>query len=55
LDLAATMNLTDDNVSAGISPEDLRKKPWKYIGYRGFSKFIASDNDFFYFPVVSVN
>jgi hypothetical protein len=23
------------------------EKPWKYVGYRGFSRFIASDHDFF--------
>jgi len=23
------------------------KKPWKYVGYRGFCEFIASDDDFF--------
>jgi hypothetical protein len=26
-----------------------RSKPWKEIGYRGFSAFIASDNDFLIF------
>lgn len=26
---------------------DRNRKPWKYIGYSGFSSFIASDNDFF--------
>jgi hypothetical protein len=26
---------------------DYEKKPWKYIGYRSFTSFIASDNDFF--------
>jgi hypothetical protein len=30
-----------------VSPRDASKKPWKYIGYRGFCDFIASDNDFF--------
>lgn len=25
------------------------KKPWKYIGYRGFSAFISSDDDFLVF------
>ena len=28
---------------------DIHKKPWKYIGYRGFASFVASDNDFFIF------
>jgi hypothetical protein len=26
-----------------------RRKPWKEIGYRGFSAFLASDNDFLVF------
>jgi hypothetical protein len=30
-----------------ITAEDLRKRPWKHIGYKGFSRFISSDNDFF--------
>ena len=29
------------------SQADIEEKPWKYIGYRSFSAFIASDNDFF--------
>lgn len=29
------------------SEEEALKKPWKYIGYQSFSKFVASDNDFF--------
>lgn len=27
--------------------EELEKKPWKFIGYRGFSTWMASDDDFF--------
>lgn len=30
-----------------ITHEDRKKQPWKYIGYRGFCKFVASDDDFF--------
>ncbi|CAG9972447.1 unnamed protein product [Clonostachys byssicola] len=26
---------------------EIRQKPWKYVGYDGYSKFIASDSDFF--------
>lgn len=29
------------------SQADVDAKPWKYAGYRSFSTFIASDNDFF--------
>jgi hypothetical protein len=30
-----------------VTSHDRSKKPWKYIGYRGFCDFVASDNDFF--------
>jgi len=35
--------------AVGTEPteEDVQRKPWKYIGYRGYSKFISSDDDFF--------
>lgn len=34
--------------AVGTEPteEDVQRKPWKYIGYRGYSKFISSDDDF---------
>ncbi|KAH0556095.1 hypothetical protein GP486_005971 [Trichoglossum hirsutum] len=39
---------TDDEIMLDeISPQDMRKKPWKYIGYRKFCEFVTSDNDFF--------
>ncbi|KAJ4263347.1 hypothetical protein NW762_006165 [Fusarium torreyae] len=31
------------------SIEDLQRKPWKFIGYRGYAGFIASDDDFHIF------
>lgn len=27
--------------------QEIHRKPWKYIGYRGYANFIASDDDFF--------
>ncbi len=27
--------------------QEIHQKPWKYIGYRGYADFIASDDDFF--------
>ncbi len=36
------------NPRTGITKEDIEKKPWKYIGYHGYSNFISSDNDFFF-------
>ncbi|KAK7403419.1 hypothetical protein QQX98_010832 [Neonectria punicea] len=32
---------------APLSDYEIRKKPWKYIGYRGYSDFISSEDDFF--------
>ncbi|KAF2109647.1 hypothetical protein BDV96DRAFT_502346 [Lophiotrema nucula] len=29
------------------TPDDYSRKQWKYVGYRGFCDFVASDNDFF--------
>jgi hypothetical protein len=29
------------------SEEDIQLQPWRYIGYRGYAKFIASDTDLF--------
>ncbi|KAJ8112218.1 hypothetical protein ONZ43_g5440 [Nemania bipapillata] len=30
-----------------ITREDVEHKPWKYVGYRGYTKLIASEDDFF--------
>lgn len=35
------------DVSLEPTKEELEKKPWKFIGYRGFSMWMASDDDFF--------
>ncbi len=32
---------------AALTQEEIEKKPWKYIGYRGYSDFISSENDFY--------
>ncbi len=32
-----------------LTEEEIEKKPWKYIGYKGYSEFLASENDFFIF------
>jgi hypothetical protein len=49
-----TASRLDSNISqpdwrtiARPSQDELLNKPWKYTGYRAFSQFIASDNDFF--------
>jgi hypothetical protein len=43
-------------MASSISEEELkainieqRKKPWKYLGYRAFASFLASDNSFLIF------
>ena len=35
--------------SQGVEPsaEEVAKKPWKYIGYEGYTNFIASDDHFY--------
>jgi mannose-6-phosphate isomerase class I len=30
-----------------LTEEEIEEKPWKYIGYRGYSEFISSENDFY--------
>lgn len=30
-----------------LSYQERKNQPWRYIGYRGFCKFVTSDNDFF--------
>ncbi|KAK5952926.1 hypothetical protein OHC33_006047 [Knufia fluminis] len=30
-----------------LTEEDIQRKPWRYIGYKGFSEWMASDDDFF--------
>ncbi|KAK7913889.1 hypothetical protein PG985_011592 [Apiospora marii] len=36
------------------SEQDIQTKPWKYVGYRGYSDFIASDKDLLIFRRFSV-
>ena len=30
-----------------VTEKSVQEKPWRYIGYRGFSEWLASDDDFF--------
>jgi hypothetical protein len=32
-----------------LTQEELDDKPWKYIGYRGYSEFLSSENDWLIF------
>ena len=36
-----------ENATWEPSKIEVDQKPWKYRGYQSFSKFVASDNDFF--------
>lgn len=45
-DSISTSNTTGAEEPA-LTEEEIERKPWKYIGYKGYSKFIASDNDFY--------
>ncbi|KAK1751962.1 hypothetical protein QBC47DRAFT_389361 [Echria macrotheca] len=38
---------TPDIESERLTQEELDEKPWKYIGYKDFAKFMSSDDDFF--------
>jgi hypothetical protein len=33
--------------SQDLMQAEVDEKPWKYIGYKGYSEFLASENDFF--------
>jgi hypothetical protein len=39
--------LQTSGASKELTQDEIDKKPWKYIGYKGYSDFIASENDFF--------
>lgn len=41
---SSTINMPDEPQLTG---EEIEQKPWKYIGYKGYSEFIASENDFY--------
>jgi hypothetical protein len=32
-----------------LTQKELDEKPWKYIGYRGYSSFLSTENDFLIF------
>ena len=43
--MAASARASKD--SPAYSESERAKKSWKYVGYQGFTSFVASDNDFF--------
>jgi len=46
---ASTRDSTSTHHAEPPTNVEIAKKPWKYIGYKGYSDFVASDNDFFIF------
>ncbi|RMJ11671.1 hypothetical protein CDV36_008706 [Fusarium kuroshium] len=34
-------------VETSLSEEEIHIKPWKFIGYKGYSEFISSEDDWF--------
>jgi hypothetical protein len=43
----ASTSTRNSVLEAPLTKEEIEKKPWKYIGYKGYSDFIASENDFY--------
>lgn len=41
---SSTANFPDE---PELTEKEIEEKPWKYIGYRGYSEFISSENDFY--------
>ncbi|KAI0441387.1 hypothetical protein F4803DRAFT_419542 [Xylaria telfairii] len=41
-----TLRVNETMGDIPLRPPDYNKKQWKYVGYRGFCEFLASDNDF---------
>jgi len=51
LDQMTTKTTTNMTALDHESPShrDVDEKPWKYIGYKGYTEFLASENDFLVF------
>ncbi|KAI1133664.1 hypothetical protein F5Y10DRAFT_228301 [Nemania abortiva] len=54
IDETPTTELGSSTISLGsvgpaniIAREDIERKPWKYVGYRGYTQLVASEDDFF--------
>ncbi|KAI1413602.1 hypothetical protein F5Y13DRAFT_160686 [Hypoxylon sp. FL1857] len=41
-----SINDTSETTISSPTENDILRKPWKYIGYRGYSSFLASDDEF---------
>ncbi|KAJ3539468.1 hypothetical protein NM208_g5477 [Fusarium decemcellulare] len=42
-----SQSLPSDRDEAPPSTHEIQQKPWKFIGYKGYSTFLASEDDFF--------
>ncbi|KAM7201292.1 hypothetical protein V8F33_003392 [Rhypophila sp. PSN 637] len=38
--------MTENQARTLPTEDEIQRKPWKYIGYRGYARFISSDDDF---------
>ncbi|KAI8945298.1 hypothetical protein F4801DRAFT_136462 [Xylaria longipes] len=43
----STISLASVDPANVITKEDIERKPWKYVGYRAYTKLVASEDDFF--------
>ncbi|ETS74199.1 hypothetical protein PFICI_14065 [Pestalotiopsis fici W106-1] len=43
----AHIDLNTLPADTGPTSEEVQRKPWKFVGYRGYADFIASDDDFY--------
>ncbi|KAI8630363.1 hypothetical protein F5Y19DRAFT_429802 [Xylariaceae sp. FL1651] len=44
---SSTISLASVEPANVITREDIERKPWKYVGYRGYTSLVASEDDFF--------
>ncbi|KXJ90745.1 hypothetical protein Micbo1qcDRAFT_226750 [Microdochium bolleyi] len=54
VDNRRSTNSTNTNITTTMAEPrpteaDIEEKPWKYVGYRGYSEFLASDNELLLF------
>lgn len=47
--LMASSNNDNEKTRISAEPDEKLKKPWKYLGYRAYSSFLASDDNFLVF------
>jgi hypothetical protein len=45
----ASISTSSSDSTQVLTQDDIEKKPWKYIGYKGYAELLASENDFYIF------